>query len=178
MKQYYYSNGQEQFGPFSFENLKEKNITAETLIWFEGLEKWTSANNISELKSFLELTPPPLITANVEPTQSTPPPLINSVETENKEIKRDFLDELGENENYSSRKNKKGKMNNVLATTLAVIACTLFYFVGFALLMVFDRLVLGLDAGNNGGSLYFVAKQVILIFIIRLIWKKIRSYSK
>ncbi len=38
MKKYFYTNGKEQFGAFSLEELKDKNITQETLIWFKGLD--------------------------------------------------------------------------------------------------------------------------------------------
>ncbi|WP_116789251.1 DUF4339 domain-containing protein [Flavobacterium psychrotrophum] len=40
MKQYFtYLNG-EQAGPFSFEQLKSKNLYRDTLVWFEGLAEW------------------------------------------------------------------------------------------------------------------------------------------
>jgi len=39
MKKYFYSNGQEKEGPLTLEELKEKNIKPESLIWHEGLEK-------------------------------------------------------------------------------------------------------------------------------------------
>lgn len=58
MKKYFYSNGQDKEGPVSIEELKEKNIKSDTMIWFEGMEDWTPAIEIEEVKFILELNPP------------------------------------------------------------------------------------------------------------------------
>lgn len=50
MVQYYYTNGKERFGPFSIEELKDKDITPQTLVWKEGLPDWVAANTLSDLK--------------------------------------------------------------------------------------------------------------------------------
>jgi uncharacterized membrane protein YhaH (DUF805 family) len=60
MKKYFYSDGNERKGPFSFEELKNENISKETLIWFEGLNDWTSAKYILELEDIFRLMPPPI----------------------------------------------------------------------------------------------------------------------
>jgi uncharacterized protein (TIGR02145 family) len=60
MKEFYYSIEKEQFGPFSLEELKEKKITTEVLVWHEGLENWTKASDIEELAGILKTLPPPL----------------------------------------------------------------------------------------------------------------------
>lgn len=60
MKQYYYSNGSKQFGPYSLEELKDHQITMNTLIWYEGLSDWTKANQIDELAKAIKAIPPPL----------------------------------------------------------------------------------------------------------------------
>lgn len=36
-------------GPFSVEKLKEKNLKASDLIWYEGLPDWTPAGNLISL---------------------------------------------------------------------------------------------------------------------------------
>lgn len=36
-------------GPFTLENLKEKNLKPSDLIWYEGLTDWIPAGNLSEL---------------------------------------------------------------------------------------------------------------------------------
>ena len=60
MKKYFYSDGKEKYGPFSFEELKNESISGVTLIWFEGLEYWVPAKEIAELEEILRLTPPPI----------------------------------------------------------------------------------------------------------------------
>jgi len=61
MKKYFYSDGEEKFGPFSMEELRNENITKDTLIWFEGLEDWVQAKAISEFEEIFKLIPPPII---------------------------------------------------------------------------------------------------------------------
>lgn len=71
MNQYFYSDGQSQFGPFSKEELHSKGITKETLVWYEGLTEWVKAGESDELKDLFPKvpTPPPL------PNSITPPPI-------------------------------------------------------------------------------------------------------
>ena len=71
MKKYFYAKGDEQFGPFTIDELKDKKIERQTLIWFEGLNDWKKASEISELETLFVSMPPPL-------NSSTPPPLQNS----------------------------------------------------------------------------------------------------
>jgi hypothetical protein len=61
LKKYFYSDGKEKFGPLGFEELKKENILNETLIWYEGLDSWTPAKEIDEIKPILELKPPPIL---------------------------------------------------------------------------------------------------------------------
>jgi hypothetical protein len=58
MKKYFYSNGQDKVGPLSIEELKIEDIKPDTLIWHEGLDDWTPAIDIEEVKLILELNPP------------------------------------------------------------------------------------------------------------------------
>jgi len=69
-KQYYYTDGQNQFGPFNIDELKTKEITKETLVWYEGIDSWTKAGEITELAAFFKSIPPPLHTI-----AKTPPPI-------------------------------------------------------------------------------------------------------
>ena len=66
MKKYFYSDGKDKFGPFSFEELKNENITKDTLIWFEGLEDWKQAKEIGEFEEILKLIPPPIISEKLD----------------------------------------------------------------------------------------------------------------
>ena len=175
MKQYFYSDEKEQFGPFSFEELKDKNISAETLIWFSGLEKWTQAKHIKEIEEILELTPPPLDT-NTLPL--LPITISNSTKKDNETNEFVFPKEETNSSLLKKIKRERSKMNNALATTLAVISCFFFYFVWFLLWDMFAKLLLGWQNINEGGVLVTIAYWVGLVFFIRLIWKKIRCLAK
>ena len=61
MKKYFYSEGNEKKGPFSFEKLKIEKINPDTLIWVEGFEDWTPVKEIKELEDILILIHPPVI---------------------------------------------------------------------------------------------------------------------
>jgi hypothetical protein len=37
-------------GPYSIQNLKEKNLKASDLIWYEGLPDWTPVGNLMPFK--------------------------------------------------------------------------------------------------------------------------------
>lgn len=73
MKQYFIHDGQNEIGPFDFENLKQQNLKKETPIWFEGLENWTTADEIEELKPLFmgQSKPPPLKKATLPPIIET-----------------------------------------------------------------------------------------------------------
>ncbi len=64
MKKYFYSIGQENEGPVTLEELKQKNIQPKTLIWYEGLENWKEAESIVELRELFELSPPAITVEN------------------------------------------------------------------------------------------------------------------
>ncbi len=62
MKEYYYLNGKEQLGPFTADQLTEKRLTSETLVWTEGMDNWEKLNEVSELFQLIKpkATPPPV----------------------------------------------------------------------------------------------------------------------
>jgi GYF domain 2 len=68
MRKYFIHNGQNEEGPFDIEELKLQPLKKETPIWYEGLESWTTASEIEEIKFLFvtKPTPPPLV-------KSTPP---------------------------------------------------------------------------------------------------------
>ncbi|CAN5589261.1 SPFH domain-containing protein [soil metagenome] len=57
------SDGQTQ-GPFSMDQLREKvssgNLTRETQVWRDGMDGWSRAADVDELRSLFPATPPPL----------------------------------------------------------------------------------------------------------------------
>lgn len=75
MKQYYIHNGTEQQGPFTYEELKSKNIKSDTPIWFDGLEDWTTAERVQDLASLFtikEVTPLKEPVVHVQQSPKTP----------------------------------------------------------------------------------------------------------
>ncbi len=72
MKKYYLNDGTSQQGPFDLEELKSKNITAETPVWYDGLPEWTTAGKLDELKALFIHVPPPF-------TSPEPPPSFQEV---------------------------------------------------------------------------------------------------
>jgi len=60
MKKYFYINGDNKIGPFSFEELKNQDLTRETKVWFYGLNNWTILSEVDELKHITNSIPPKL----------------------------------------------------------------------------------------------------------------------
>jgi hypothetical protein len=58
MDGYFFHDGNEQYGPFTLEELKEKSIKRETPVWKKGLRDWARASDLPELNSIFENTPP------------------------------------------------------------------------------------------------------------------------
>ena len=74
MKKYFYSNGITKDGPFTLEELKygpkSTDINDSTLIWFEGLDDWTSVKEIEEFKLLLEMAAQAQISKKVPPLKA------------------------------------------------------------------------------------------------------------
>lgn len=68
----------EQHGPFTIDQLCEMGIDANTPVWHQGLDNWTQASDIDELRDMLMYSPKPDFNEEeiiVEPqTSATPPP--------------------------------------------------------------------------------------------------------
>ena len=60
MKKYYLHTNHETFGPFDLEELKARNVTEKTPVWFVGMEHWKTAGEIPELNILFSVTPPPI----------------------------------------------------------------------------------------------------------------------
>jgi hypothetical protein len=67
MKEYFFLEGKDQNGPFTIEQLSDKSLTNETMIWTEGMENWQKLKDIPELVQALK-------------PKSVPPPPPNEVE--------------------------------------------------------------------------------------------------
>jgi len=68
MKNYYVELNGQQSDALSFEELKDKNITRDTLVWYEGLDGWKKAGSLDELQQLFKSFPPPI-------KKETPPPV-------------------------------------------------------------------------------------------------------
>ena len=68
MAQYYYTDGKERFGPFSEEELREKNLSGTTLVWKEGMSDWMPLSQVTELQSLLSSSGPSAIPPVIGPT--------------------------------------------------------------------------------------------------------------
>jgi len=53
MSQYYLADGNDRRGPFTADQLPAQGITAETLVWREGLPDWLRADAVPELRPYL-----------------------------------------------------------------------------------------------------------------------------
>jgi hypothetical protein len=82
MRKYFIHNGQSELGPFDFEQIKTMQLKGETPIWYEGLQIWTVANNVEELKSILNTTIMPPKFENF-PQQNINPPIFSKPSFEN-----------------------------------------------------------------------------------------------
>lgn len=74
MKEYFYLNGKDQHGPFTIEQLADKGLTKETLIWTEGMENWQRLRDFPELVQTLQpksVPPPPPLDSDEEKVVKT-----------------------------------------------------------------------------------------------------------
>lgn len=62
MTKYFYLVGDEKLGPFTKDELKDKNLNRDSRIWYYGLEEWTKLSDIVELKEIFNSLPPELTT--------------------------------------------------------------------------------------------------------------------
>jgi uncharacterized RDD family membrane protein YckC len=59
-------------GPFTFDELRAKNVERDTLIWTVGLDNWTKVEHIDLLIETLQATPPPIPNAETTSSQILP----------------------------------------------------------------------------------------------------------
>lgn len=65
MKKFYYVKEGQSIGPVTKEELIG-NLKKDTLIWFEGMNNWIKASEVSELASLFQSVPPPIPTKENE----------------------------------------------------------------------------------------------------------------
>lgn len=74
-QQFYIAADGQQQGPFPIEDLKEKGIQRDTLVWTDGLADWTKAEDVHLLQDIFKATPPPLPKAETKPPSQHIPPV-------------------------------------------------------------------------------------------------------
>lgn len=100
MRKYFIHNGETENGPFDIEQLKSMQIKSETPIWYEGMQNWTVAGNVEELKAIVIST-------------STPPKFENFAQQNSNVHPPSFRKTSFEaNQNFEPKKNKT--LRNVL----------------------------------------------------------------
>lgn len=68
MRTYYINNGNENGGPFTIDELKNQPLYKTTLVWYQGMDEWKYASEISDLDSFFTVLPPPIKRITAQPT--------------------------------------------------------------------------------------------------------------
>lgn len=114
MKSYFIHDGNKRTGPFTFDDLKQKGIEASTFIWFDGLDKWTEAAKIQELKDIIIKSPPPL---------DKSPTIKQTLKRTKKIIDTDIIYEI-----ESKIQNKKGK--RIFTWSIILLAIVGLFFIG------------------------------------------------
>ncbi|MGB0930575.1 MAG: GYF domain-containing protein [Chitinophagales bacterium] len=75
MEQYFYVEDGNQKGPFTIEELTEKNLSLNTLVWKEGMANWQKISEVPVLANiFAVVTPPPIPILNPPPVPIDPVP--------------------------------------------------------------------------------------------------------
>ncbi len=78
-KNYYLIENGQQIGPFTYDELKMKNMNSNSSIWYDGLDNWLRVGEIPELLHLIEKTPPPF--ENHDNKKSAIPPIPDALHT-------------------------------------------------------------------------------------------------
>jgi len=75
MATYFIHDDKNLHGPFTFEEMKDKELKKDTPVWTEGLDNWVTAAEIPDLKPLLAVVPPPFVQY---PNKPKPPAFVQS----------------------------------------------------------------------------------------------------
>jgi hypothetical protein len=115
MKKYFYTDGVNKFGPFTFDELKCQNITRTSKVWYYGLDYWIEIDKLEELKEILITIPPELKSKNITPSQTV-------LDDKNNHLT---------NSVKSLFKIKKPKVNKWIVAVLVITFIALVFFIVF-----------------------------------------------
>lgn len=130
MKEYFYLKDKEQKGPFTAEQLMDKGLTNETLIWTEGMEDWAKLKNIPELIH------------QIKPKMVPPPP---PLEIEGKIGKTEVFGQLKVTTTKEPNPNSERLKPNIATLKWLIVWCS---FHLFALLMSYSQVEVFNDEGE------------------------------
>lgn len=164
MKKYFYSNGSEKQGPLSFEELKNENISPETLIWFEGLENWKPAKDIKLFDEIFRFLPPPIIQTNNEPNST-----INELEE-----KAIDLNTLSKNKTYQIQ--SKSKMFSNMFSFSGRIR-RLEYGISFIVNLVLYTTLTQIIKSGDESAIFILAYIPLLWFILAQGYKRCHDFG-
>jgi hypothetical protein len=83
MRKFFIHDGNNEIGPFDIEQLKLMGIKQNTPVWYEGLQNWTTAIHVEDLKNIIIATPPKFETIS---SHQLPPPIVTSVNSVNNDV--------------------------------------------------------------------------------------------
>lgn len=69
MTKYFYSDGINKYGPFTFNELVQQEISENTLVWHYPMPYWQSASEIPALFTYFTIPPKALVTKNESGTK-------------------------------------------------------------------------------------------------------------
>jgi hypothetical protein len=124
MKYYIHKAGSQQ-GPYSIDELQKFEIDRITMVWHEGMEDWTQAQNIDELKGLFKSVPPPL-------SSPTPPPLKNKKELPPQNEQKEVVSTSDKKE--IKPKKASSLFFKLLKVAVFIIICLVILRVGFEIM--------------------------------------------
>lgn len=125
MKEYYIHTDLEQKGPLTLEELLKSDINGHVPVWYAGLEEWTLARNLEELKILFEQKTPP-------PFKSPSPPVVAAAPlTYNAQPVAPYV---------AQKKSGRGVVKGIIFLLVAA-------FIGFVLFVMYNR-----NRGGGSGS--------------------------
>ena len=144
MKHYYYADDDQQLGPFTLDELKTKRLKKSVLVWTDGMDEWSMADSVDELKDILVSEPPPLLKKN------HPQPPIETVQikhTPTFSSKYDF--------NYKEKSSATGYRTKLISGSIVAavaLIVTIFFFAKMA--KAPDEHVAGLGRNSQDPDVY------------------------